>query len=183
MAAMDAPMPSRSRLAIRLSLLLIPAVAFLLLLTIPSLRRGVPQPGDAAPAFSAPLLTGGGTLALEDLEGKPVVLNFWASWCAPCEDEAPLLKDAHRAYGDDISFVGVNIKDARSDALAFDEEWDLDYPDVRDEGSEIFRAYGLTGQPETFFIDSEGTIVEHVNGPIPDAATLSQLLETLVSRG
>jgi cytochrome c biogenesis protein CcmG, thiol:disulfide interchange protein DsbE len=166
----------------RLALILVPAIAFVAVLGAAVLKAGdTPQPGDAAPDFDAPLLEGHGTLALADLEGKPVVLNFWASWCIPCKDEAPMLRDAADAYGDRIAFVGVDVKDARDDALAFVEEEDLDYTHVRDEDQEIFRAYGLTGQPETFFIDADGVIVEHVNGPLLQDS-FDQLLETLVAR-
>lgn len=157
-------------------------VAFLGLLTWAVTQAGdIPAPGDAAPSFSAPRLEGGGELSLEDLRGKPVVLNFWASWCVPCEDEAPMLRRAHRRYGDRVAFVGVDVRDARSDALAFVERYGLAYPSVRDEHQEIYRDYGLTGQPETFFIDADGTIVEHVNGPLTDAG-LTSLLDALVRR-
>ncbi|MGH2753227.1 MAG: TlpA family protein disulfide reductase [Actinomycetota bacterium] len=166
----------------RLVLVLVPAVALLAVLGAAVMRSGsAPQPGDPAPDFEAPLLTGGGTLALDDLDGKPVVLNFWASWCVPCKDEAPMLSRAAAAFGDRVAFVGVDVKDAHSDAVAFVEDQDLDYLHVRDEDETIFRDYGLTGQPETFFIDDEGVIVEHVNGPLPQDA-LDQLVETLVAR-
>lgn len=168
---------------LRLVLMLAPVVAFVGLLVVATVRAGgPPQPGDMAPSFEAELLEGGGTLALDDLRGRPVVLNFWASWCAPCEDEAPMLRDAWERFGDRVAFVGVNIKDARSEALAFDERHRLGYPDVRDEGGAIFADFGLTGQPETFVIDARGEIVEHINGPIPDNATLESMLADLVSQ-
>src|SRR5687768_11776515 len=140
--------PSSRRTWIRLSWLLIPAVLFVGVLTIAAARvSGPPEPGDAAPSFSGETLMDGGSLALSDLRGKPVVVNFWASWCAPCEDEAPMLKDAYEEYGDEIAFVGINIKDARSEAIEFAERYDLDFQHVRDEDGKIFDDYGLTGQP------------------------------------
>lgn len=142
-----------------------------------------PRPGDPAPDFEAPLLEGAGTLALSDLQGRPVVLNFWASWCAPCRDEAPVLKAAFERYGDEVAFVGVNIRDGQSDALAFEEEYGAAYPDVRDEGRAIERAFGLTGQPETFFIGADGMIVEHVPGPIVDEDVMMRLVGGLVPGG
>jgi cytochrome c biogenesis protein CcmG, thiol:disulfide interchange protein DsbE len=166
---------------VRLAVVLAVALAFLAMLSWAAVRTGgPPTPGDPAPAFEAPLLGAGGELALEELRGKPVVLNFWASWCAPCEDEAPMLRRAHERYGDQIAFLGVNIKDAESDALAFVERYRLGYPSVRDERQEIFRDYGLTGQPETFFVDESGTIVEHVNGPLTGSDTRS-LLDALTT--
>ena len=115
------------------------------------------------------------------LSGKPAVINFWASWCAPCEDEAPLFKEAHERFGDRVEFVGVDIRDSRTDALEFIEKYDLAYTHVRDEGLQIYDDYGLTGQPETFFVDHNGIVVEHVNGPVFED-TLYELLDILVAR-
>lgn len=173
---------SAGRKRFRLAALLVPAIAFLTVLGAVALERtNLPEPGGRAPDFSAPLLSGGGPLELSDLRGRPVMLNFWASWCVPCKDEAPLLRQALRVYGDRVAFVGVDVKDARSDAIDFVRRTGLSYPHVRDEGGTIYSDYGLTGQPETFFIDADGTIVEHVNGPLDEAA-LAQLLDVLVSR-
>ena len=162
---------------------LIPAVLFVLLLTVASARQGgAPGIGDPAPDFEGPLLTSTGTFGSDDLEGKPYVLNFWASWCAPCKDESPMLKEASERYEDEVRFVGIDVQDARSDALAFIEAEGLDYPHVRDEGRAIYREFGLTGQPETFFVDSDGVVVEHVNGPLTEPV-LDSLLRVLVTRG
>jgi cytochrome c biogenesis protein CcmG, thiol:disulfide interchange protein DsbE len=164
------------------ALLLLPAVAFVALLAVGvELRASPPKPGDRAPSFRAPLLDGSGTFSLSDAAGKPVLLNFWASWCAPCRDEAPMLRRAHDAYGGDVAFVGVDIRDAPVDARRFAERYGLDYTLVRDQGR-IGADYGLTGQPESFFIDADGTIVEHVAGPLFER-DLQQLLDILVSRG
>ena len=161
---------------------MLPCVTFLGLLTYALVAKGeAPVQGDQAPAFEAPLLTGSGTLSLEELEGKPVFLNFWWSGCEPCKDEAPALKRAHEIYGDEIEFVGVNVRDAHSDAVQFAEQYDLDYRHVEDDTLTIYRDYGLTGQPESFFIDREGEVVEHVAGPV-DEASLDRLLDVLVTR-
>jgi cytochrome c biogenesis protein CcmG/thiol:disulfide interchange protein DsbE len=168
----------------RLLWILVPAAALLVLLAVAVARTGgPPRPGDPAPAFSAPLLEGEGTLALDDLAGRPVVLNFWASWCAPCRDEAPMLKKAHAEFGDEVAFVGVNIRDGKTAALDFLDEYGLEYPDVRDEGGRIARSYGLTGQPETFFISHDGIVVEHLNGPVPSEDVLLRLVGALTRRG
>ena len=166
----------------RALLILVPAIAFLIVLGVGTFRAGSkPTVGERVPDFSAPLLDGEGTLSSADLRGKPVVMNFWASWCAPCEDEAPLLRDAFETFGDEINFVGIDIRDARSDALAFVAEYGLDYPSVRDEDQAIYEDYGLTGQPETFFIDAEGVLVEHVAGPL-DGERLGELIDLLRRR-
>ncbi len=167
---------------VRVLLIFVPVLALLGILGVATYEgSGPPARGEPVANFSAPLLDGSGELALEDLSGKPVVLNFWASWCVPCEDEAPMLKAAHDTYGDDIHFVGVNIRDGRSDALAFVDEYDLAFPSVRDESLTIYADYGLTGQPETFFIDSEGILVEHVPGPLTNER-LTELIELLLRR-
>ena len=163
-------------------LLLLPAVVFLIVIGTATFKASnAPQPGERVPNFTAQTLVDEGNLALADLRGKPVVVNFWASWCGPCKHEAPLLREAHERYGDRIEFLGVDIRDARSDALEFVQEYDLDYLHVRDEDMRIYASYGLTGQPETFFIDQDGVLVEHVAGPI-DEEGLFRILDTLVAR-
>jgi cytochrome c biogenesis protein CcmG, thiol:disulfide interchange protein DsbE len=173
---------SRDRRVPRGLLILVPAVAFLIILGLGTYKRtDVPVAGEAVPDFTAPLLVGDGELTMSDLEGKPVVLNFWASWCAPCKDEAPLLQAAHERYGDRITFLGVDIRDAMSDALEFVDEYGLTYTSVRDEGMHVYADYGLTGQPETFFIDADGILVEHVPGPV-DEESLFQAIDVLLRR-
>jgi cytochrome c biogenesis protein CcmG/thiol:disulfide interchange protein DsbE len=164
----------------RVAWFLLPVVAFIGLLSVAVVRESTPEPGDDAPGFEARLLGQDGTLALADLKGRPVFMNFWASWCGPCEDEAPFLARAAERYGDRVAFVGVNIKDSRSDALAFVEDQGLSYDHVRDEDGSIYDDYGLTGQPESFFIDANGVIVEHVPGPLFER-DLIRLLDRIAS--
>jgi cytochrome c biogenesis protein CcmG, thiol:disulfide interchange protein DsbE len=161
---------------------LIPAVCFIVFLAL-ALRTtgGPPAPGDGAPGFSAPVLGESRSVSLGELSGRPVLLNFWASWCGPCLDEAPMLRRAAEEFGDRVTFVGVDVRDSQSDAVEFVEDHKLDYLHVRDENLSIYRDYGLTGQPETFLIDSDGTIVEHVAGPFVTEDDLFALLERLAS--
>lgn len=178
-----APTPGAGARWLRIALLLVPAVAFLGLLVVALIENSPPpQVGDVAPSFEAELLSGEGSLASDDLRGKPAVINFWASWCVPCRDEAPMLSEAAERYGDEVAFVGVDIRDARSSAIDFAERWNLDYVHVRDEDLAIYDDFGLTGQPETFFLDENGVILEHVPGPLA-RETLFQLLDSLVARG
>jgi cytochrome c biogenesis protein CcmG/thiol:disulfide interchange protein DsbE len=171
----------RSRVR-RLVLFLVPATAFVALLGYGLTQRGsAPMEGDPAPNFAADYLDRGGRLDFSELRGTPVFVNFWWSGCEPCKDEAPLLSAAAREYGDDVYFLGINIRDARSDALAFADREGLDFEHVRDEGLEIYRRWGLTGQPESFFIDQDGIILEHVAGPL-DQDSLLQFLDVLVAR-
>lgn len=166
----------------RAAAILIPAAALVAMLGWATFQKGgTPTPGDDAPPFTAARLDGDGSLSLSDFKGKPVVMNFWASWCGPCETEAPILNEAHRLYGREVAFLGVNIKDAKSKALAFERRFGVAYPSVRDDGGRIYADYGLTGQPETYLIDSEGTIVQHITGPITDKDGFLQSLDALVS--
>ena len=132
-------------------------------------RGGAPE----APAFTLERLDGKGDLALDSLRGKTVVLNFWASWCGPCRDEAPLLEEAaDRWRAKDVAFVGVDVKDFRGDARDFLARYGVTYPNVYDgKGSTIGR-YGVTGYPETYFIDAEGRVRYRIAGPIEDADEL-----------
>lgn len=152
---------------LRRALILVPAVGFIALLAF-GLFKAAPaelSPGKTAPAFELPLLDGEGLLSNDDLQGKPVVLNFWASWCIPCKEEAPLLEQAWRDYRDDeVVFVGVNIKDSVTDARNFVEEFDITYPIVRDESEVFARKLGVYGIPETFFIDYEWRFMASVAG-------------------
>jgi cytochrome c biogenesis protein CcmG, thiol:disulfide interchange protein DsbE len=123
----------------------------------------------AAPAFTLERLDGQGDLSLESLRGRPVVLNFWASWCGPCKDEAPLLEEASKRWAGKVAFVGIDVKDFRGDARTFIERYGVTYPNVYDgKGSTIGR-YGVTGYPETYFIDAEGRVRYRIAGPVEEA--------------
>ncbi len=122
--------------------------------------RYIPSPlvAKPAPPFTLTLFDGS-MLRLEQLRGKVVFLNFWASWCVPCREEARDLEAAWRKYQtQDVVFVGVNIQDKEPDARAFLEEFGITYPNGVDHGSRIAIDYGVYGIPETFFIDREGRI-------------------------
>lgn len=132
--------------------------------------------GDRPPApdFELPRLDRDGTLRLSALRGNAVVLNFWASWCDPCKDEAPLLQAAWERYRDDgVVVLGVDNEDLTSDARAFMRRYGLTFPNVRDGEGSVKRKFGLIGYPETFFLDAAGRLAFHVPGAI-DADTLEQ---------
>lgn len=118
-----------------------------------------------APEFSLALFDGG-QLSLADIAGKVVVLNFWASWCDPCKDEAPLLEEGWRTYRDrGVAFIGVATDDTDQASRAFIEKYGLTYPNGPEPG-ELSIKYGVLGLPETFFIDQDGMIVRRWAGPL-----------------
>ena len=127
-----------------------------------------PKIGGPAPNFTARRVDATGSLDLASLRGRPVVLNFWASWCVPCKGEAKLLEQAWNAYrSKGVVFVGVDYNDVTSDARTFMAHHGVTYPIVQDGSGAIGDKYGLTGVPETFFIDRRGRLVgSHIIGTI-----------------
>ena len=133
-------------------------------------REFAPLPNHRAPNFKATRI-GGERLELSDLRGKVVVLNIWATWCKPCEEEAPSLERLYRTIkqrpeGKDFEILAVSI-DARSrDAvLPFQRKFSLTFPILFDPDGRVSRIYQTTGVPETFVIDRQGVIREKVIGP------------------
>jgi cytochrome c biogenesis protein CcmG/thiol:disulfide interchange protein DsbE len=135
-------------------------------------------PFSTAPDFSLGLFDGS-TFKLSDSlkSGKPVVVNFWASWCGPCAEEAPVLQDAARRHADRITFVGVNVQDTDSDAMAFLLKYGISYPNGSGGAGPISIQYGMRGVPETYFIAPDGRLVRKWN--TLTAADLDQFLAEL----
>ncbi|MGH7829610.1 MAG: TlpA family protein disulfide reductase [Candidatus Binatia bacterium] len=141
--------------------------------------RYIPSPliAQPAPAFTTTLFDGK-KIALEDLRGKVVFLNFWASWCPPCRAEARELESVSRRLKDaDVVFLGINIQDKEEDAVAFLEEFGITYPNGRDMSGKIAIDYGVWGIPETFFIDRDGTITYKHVGTLGSALITAKLEE------
>lgn len=115
-----------------------------------------------------------GRIQLAELRGTPVVLNFWASWCQPCREEAPLLERGWQRWGrKGLLFLGLNMQDISDDAKGFLEEFSIDYPTIRDPGKSVSVDYGLTGIPETYFIDARGRVVAHSIGLLTQRSLVS----------
>jgi len=126
-----------------------------------------PKLGGPAPTFSAKRLQGDGSIDLASLRGKPVVLNFFASWCEPCKAESKVLEQAARQYADRVVFLGVDYHDVTSDGRKFLQAHDITYPTVEDGSGKVGDLYGLTGVPETYFIDAQGRLVgSHIEGTV-----------------
>ena len=132
----------------------------------PSFDLGViwPHAETWPPALRPALADGRVTLA--ELRGHAVVINFWASWCIPCKEEAPRLAAAAKAHAGKVAFLGIDIQDFRSDARRFLERYRANYVSVRDGGDSTYSYYGLTGIPETFYLDATGRIVAHDVGEV-----------------
>jgi len=126
--------------------------------------HAAPPVGRPAPDFTLALFSGG-TLTLHSLKGKPVVLNFWASWCVPCREETPLLVRLHKIYGPrGIVFVGVNVEDDAGAARSFFVQYHVDYPVVRSVDDRLIDAYAIPGLPTTAFIGANGIVVDKFTG-------------------
>ena len=139
-----------------------------------------PLIGVAAPRLELPYLEGEGTLALADLRGDIVVVNFWASWCIPCREEHAGLVATAAAYEDlGVRFVGISYQDRPADAAAFLDDLGRGYTYLRDEGSRGALEFGVFGVPETFFIDRDGIVVGKIAGAA-DPGFLSRTLDAII---
>lgn len=139
-------------------------------------------PGKPAPAFELGQLNGEGTLSLAKLKGKPIVLNFWASWCKPCLYEHPVLEWGAREYGDRVHFIGMAFEDTEAEAKAFLARHGASFPQLFDPDSRVSVDYGIAGVPETYFITADGTIADKHVGPI-SSEELSARIALLLGAG
>jgi cytochrome c biogenesis protein CcmG/thiol:disulfide interchange protein DsbE len=128
------------------------------------------RPVAPAAATGMPLLSGAGDRTLASYRGHVVVLNFWASWCTPCQEEAPILERAqHMLARRGGTVLGVTFRDSSPDSLEFVRHYSLTYPNLRDTTGEFAQAYGTTQIPETFVIDAAGDVVAISRGEIDEA--------------
>ncbi|MBV9582830.1 MAG: TlpA family protein disulfide reductase [Chloroflexi bacterium] len=138
----------------------------------------VDVPFSTAPDFTLGLFDGSSfTLSSALKTGKPVVVNFWASWCGPCADEAPVMQDAARRYGDSVTFLGVDVEDIDSDAQSFLTKYGITYLNGSGNAGPISVQYGMRGVPETYFIATDGHLVRKWN--VLTTADIEQFLGEL----
>lgn len=172
----------------------LPVLAFLGILVWASLQTGS-QPGglgvntqfgvlevDAEPARDFALrLHDGRDVTLSQFRGQVVLVDFWASWCAPCRQEAPVLEQTYREYrGKDVEFIGVNIWDLPANAATYVDNFEVSYPTGVDADGVIAIDYGVKGIPEKFFIDRQGIVRQKFVGPIR-ADKLKEALDGLLA--
>jgi cytochrome c biogenesis protein CcmG/thiol:disulfide interchange protein DsbE len=132
-----------------------------------------PLIGKPAPAFALREIGTGRTIDIAALKGKPLVINFWATWCGPCWEEHPILVANAKAMQPDVQFLGVVFQDSEEKIQNFLTQRGTAYPTVVDDRGKTAIAYGVGGVPETYFLNASGTIVAKHNGPI-DSDTLRE---------
>lgn len=160
------------------TLVWIGALSLLALLGLGLIRsqRGPVGIGDTVPDFKLSTFDGQ-EIDVLDLRGQVVVVNFWASWCSPCEQEALELEQAHRMYKDrGVVFLGVDYVDTEPEAKAYLEKFGITYANGPDLRTRISQAFRMRGVPETYVIDQEGTIVDVKIGPF---VSLDEIVQTI----
>ncbi|HSS79841.1 MAG TPA: TlpA disulfide reductase family protein [Gaiellaceae bacterium] len=158
-----------ARLKLGAQALAVGLVVLLLALLVWKLAKGSGKEaaiGKSAPNFTLNRIDKTGTLQLASLRGKVVVLNFWASWCYPCKQEAPALAAASKRWPGQVVVLGVDVNDFTGDARKFARKYGLSYPIVHDNHNVTSPKYGISLLPETFFIDGGGKVVAHVPGQV-----------------
>ena len=130
--------------------------------------------GHAGPAFDlAALNDPAGHVALASYAGKPVIVNFFASWCGPCRTETPLLAQYYSSHHDAVHMIGVDANDSRTAALAFTKKYGVSYPVGSDPAATTAGAYGVVAMPQTYFLNAQHKVVDHVYGKVT-AGSLAQ---------
>ena len=181
------PLKTNRRIAMMTALLIL-GVLWTFISRVPetsSVQAGPPpspKEGFVAPNFTLDLLDDG-QLTLSELQGHPVVLNLWASWCLPCRSEMPSIEKAYQHYKDTgLIVVGLNMtsQDSESDARAFVQELGLTFPIVLDRDGSVQTRYQLLGLPSTYFIDQKGIIRSIVvGGPMIETVIQSNVEDLL----
>jgi len=138
-----------------------------------------PLVGRQAPPFTLKAVGNGQDIDLQALRGKPIVVNFWATWCGPCYQEHPVLVQNAREIGPQVQFLGVVFNDTAGNIQSFLQQHGSAYPTLLDDEGKTAIAYGVGGVPETFFIDRKGTIVAKFVGPLSDDTLQANVAKVL----
>ena len=137
-----------------------------------------PAPGFLAPNFELVTLDGE-SIQLSDLRGRPVVLNFWASWCGPCRIETPHFQEFSENFEEELIVLGVNQQESAATVAEFAAEYDVTYPLLLDDRADVYQTYAIFGLPTTYFIDADGVIVDVIPGAATEAV-LTEKVEALL---
>ena len=158
-------------MSVRSSIAVLAVLAVVGLLTFGLLSKGSSgiALGEAAPTSPLPRLEGAGNGSLADYRGRWVLVNFWASWCVPCREEAPALERFQRRHGDPgFTVLGIDSRDLSGDGRAFVRRFGLSYPQLRDGNGDAAHEFGTTGVPENFLVDPSGKVRLLVRGPVSE---------------
>lgn len=152
-----------------IAVLAVLAVVGLLVFGLVSKGSSGVEVGDPAPSSPLPRLEGGGDGSLADYRGKWVLVNFWASWCVPCKDEAPALEKFQRQHGGPgFTVVGIDSRDLSGDGSEFVRRYGLSYPQLRDGDGGAAHDFGTTGVPENYLVDPTGKVQWLLRGPVDE---------------
>ena len=165
--ALAEPVPIRRALSFGTICVLIGLASLVVIIGLQLVKRNLTQPqAGLAPEFTLTLFDGK-PFELTEQRGKIVIINFWASWCGPCREEAPILQevwDRFREQG--VVVIGIAYVDTESRSRAFIDEFDITYPNGPDVGTVVADQYRIQGVPETFVVDETGNIAEQIIGPV-----------------
>lgn len=173
------PSPTRPKAGILLAFAAVLALLGLLAWGLARVQAG-PRDQGRAPDFA---ITGfdGRKASLSELRGQVVIINFWASWCLPCREEAAYLEQTWRKYEDrGVVFIGVDYVDTEKEALAYIKEFDITYINGPDLGTRISQAYNIKGVPETYFVSKSGELRGVHIGPLK-SPELDEKIEELLA--
>ena len=150
-------------------------------------QQGQVGPGDQVSNFSMPLFSGyewsgQSQIQLSDFRGKVVMVNFWASWCKPCEQEAPDLEQAWQFYKDDgrVVFIGADYVDTEPEARAYLAKFGITFANGPDMGTRVSQLFRIKGVPETYFIDQQGVLQYAQIGPFSSVDEIKSIINPLL---